>query len=53
MDQVLFGSDFPYMRRDLAVNCVQRQEHTAELTTDERMGVMSGNTIKLIPRLSR
>ena len=53
MDRVLFGSDFPYMRRDLAVNCVQRQEHTAELTTDERMGVMSGNTIKLIPRLSR
>src|SRR5258708_35365800 len=28
LDQVLFGSDFPYLRRDLAVNCVQRLDHT-------------------------
>jgi aminocarboxymuconate-semialdehyde decarboxylase len=53
MDQVLFGSDFPYIRRDLAVNCVQRLEHTAAFTADERTRVMSGNAIKLIPRLGR
>ena len=50
LDQVLFGSDFPYMRRDLAVNCVQKLEQTAALTADERTGVMSGNAIKLFPR---
>jgi aminocarboxymuconate-semialdehyde decarboxylase len=51
LDQVLFGSDFPYIRRDLGVNCVQRLEKTAELTADERTRVMSGTAIKLFPRL--
>jgi aminocarboxymuconate-semialdehyde decarboxylase len=50
MDQVLFGSDFPYLRRDLAVNCVQRLEQTAEFTAGERSAVMSGNALKLFPR---
>jgi predicted TIM-barrel fold metal-dependent hydrolase len=53
LDQVLFGTDFPYLRRDLAVNCVQRLEETAALTQDERTRVMSGNAIKLFPRLGR
>jgi predicted TIM-barrel fold metal-dependent hydrolase len=53
LDQVLFGSDFPYLRRDLAVNCVQRLEQTTELTADERTRVMSGNAIKLFPRFGR
>jgi 6-methylsalicylate decarboxylase len=53
LDQVLFGSDFPYIRRDLGVNCVQRLEQTAELTTVDRTRVLSGNAIKLFPRLSR
>jgi 6-methylsalicylate decarboxylase len=51
LDQVLFGSDFPYIRRDLGVNCVQRLEQTAELTAKERTQVMSGNALKLFPRL--
>jgi 6-methylsalicylate decarboxylase len=53
LDKVLFGTDFPYLRRDMAVNCVQRMEQTAELTADERTQVMSGNAIKLFPRLGR
>ena len=53
MDQVLFGSDFPYLRRDLAVNCVERLEQTAELTENERTRVMSANAIKLFPRFGR
>jgi predicted TIM-barrel fold metal-dependent hydrolase len=53
LDQVLFGSDFPYLRRDLAVNCVQRLERTVELTADERTRVLSGNAIKLFPRFGR
>jgi aminocarboxymuconate-semialdehyde decarboxylase len=53
LDQVLFGSDFPYLRRDLAVNCVQRLEQTVELTADERTRVMSGNALELFPRFGR
>ena len=52
LDQVLFGSDFPYLRRDMAVHCVQQLEQTAELTSEERSQVMSGNAIKLFPRLA-
>src|SRR5882724_6201051 len=51
LEQVLFGSDFPYIRRDLGVNCVQRLEQTPELTADERTRVMSGTAVKLFPRL--
>src|SRR5580700_1248467 len=53
VDQVLFGSDFPYIRRDLGVKCVQRLEQTAELTAGERAGVTSGNAVKLFPRFGR
>lgn len=53
LDQVLFGSDFPYLRRDLAVNCVQRLERIVELTADERTRVLSGNAVKLFPRFDR
>jgi predicted TIM-barrel fold metal-dependent hydrolase len=53
MDQVLFGSDFPYLRRDLAVNCARILEQTTELAADERKRVMSGNAIRLFPRFVR
>jgi aminocarboxymuconate-semialdehyde decarboxylase len=52
LDQVLFGSDFPYMPRDLAVGAVQKLEQTAALTADERTKVLSGNALKLFPRLA-
>ena len=51
LDQVLFGSDFPYLRRDLAVSCVQQLELTVELTEDERSRVLNGNAARLFPRL--
>ena len=52
LDQVLFGTDFPYLRRDLAVSCVQMLKETAELSAEERTGVMSGNALKLFPRFA-
>jgi aminocarboxymuconate-semialdehyde decarboxylase len=52
LDQVLFGSDFPYIRRDLGVNCVRRLQQTAELTEEERTRVLSGNALELFPRLA-
>jgi aminocarboxymuconate-semialdehyde decarboxylase len=51
LDHVLFGSDFPYIRRDLGVNCVRELAQTAELTTAERAQVMGGNAVRLFPRL--
>jgi aminocarboxymuconate-semialdehyde decarboxylase len=53
LDQVLFGWDFPYIRRDLGVGCVQQLEQTAALTAAERAQVLSGNAITLFPRLGR
>ena len=52
LDQVLFGSDFPYLRRDLAVSCVQRLERTEELSANERELIMNRNALKLFPRLA-
>ena len=52
MDQVLFGSDYPYLRRDLAVNCRHEVESSAELNSAERHAVLAGNAQKLFPRLT-
>jgi predicted TIM-barrel fold metal-dependent hydrolase len=52
LDQVLFGSDYPYMRRDLAVGAVQKLEQTPVLSADERAKILNGNAVKLFPRLA-
>jgi aminocarboxymuconate-semialdehyde decarboxylase len=52
VDRVLFGSDFPYLRRDLAVNCRVEVEKSAELNGEESAAVLSGNALKLFPRLA-
>lgn len=52
MDRVLFGSDYPYLRRDMAVGCVQELERTSELDVQERAAVMSGTAMQLFPRLA-
>jgi predicted TIM-barrel fold metal-dependent hydrolase len=52
IDRVLFGSDYPYLRRDLAVSCRQHIEANPELTTSERTAVLGGTATKLIPRLA-
>jgi aminocarboxymuconate-semialdehyde decarboxylase len=52
IDRVLFGSDYPYLRRDLAVSCRQHIQASPELTDSERMAVLGGTATKLIPRLA-
>jgi 6-methylsalicylate decarboxylase len=52
MDQVVFGSDYPYLRRDLAVASPRRIAASAELSEDERVQVLGGTATKLIPRLA-
>jgi len=50
--QVLFGSDYSYLRRDLAVSCRREIESSAELQADEARAVLAGNAFKLFPRLA-
>jgi aminocarboxymuconate-semialdehyde decarboxylase len=51
IDKVLFGTDFPYLRRDLAVKAKQRIAESFELNDAERRAVLGGNAARLLPRL--
>jgi 6-methylsalicylate decarboxylase len=51
IDQVLFGTDFPYLRRDLAVNAKQRILESSELNHLEKDAILRGNAARLFPRL--
>ena len=51
IDHVLFGTDFPYLRRDLAVNAKQRILQSSELNDLERRAILGGNAARLFPRL--
>jgi aminocarboxymuconate-semialdehyde decarboxylase len=51
IDQVLFGTDFPYLRRDLAVKVKQRILESSELNHLEKHAVLGGNAALLFPRL--
>ena len=52
IDSVLFGTDFPYLRRDLAVSAREHIATSPELTADERIAVLGGTAATLIPRLA-
>jgi predicted TIM-barrel fold metal-dependent hydrolase len=52
IDQVLFGTDYPYLRRDLAVATREHIVETPVLTGDEKTSVLSGTALKLVPRLA-
>jgi aminocarboxymuconate-semialdehyde decarboxylase len=51
IDQVLYGTDFPYLRRDLAVGSKQRILQSTELTDSERADILGRNAAGLFPRL--
>jgi 6-methylsalicylate decarboxylase len=53
IDHVLYGSDFPYLRRDMGIGSVKAIEQTNVLHDGEREAVLSGTASKLIPRLAR
>jgi predicted TIM-barrel fold metal-dependent hydrolase len=50
-DQILFGTDYPYLRRDLAVSCRGVIEASEALTADDRAAIFAGNALGLFPRL--
>jgi aminocarboxymuconate-semialdehyde decarboxylase len=51
INQVLFGTDFPYLRRDLAVSSKQRISLSPELNDSERTAILGGNASRLFPSL--
>jgi aminocarboxymuconate-semialdehyde decarboxylase len=51
--QVLFGTDNPYLRRDMAIRCAEQMRQTTALSEVEREAVLHGNAERLFPRLSR
>ena len=52
IDHVVFGSDYPYLRRDLAIDCRRQIEASPELTDEERASVLNGTAMSLLPRLA-
>jgi predicted TIM-barrel fold metal-dependent hydrolase len=52
MGQVPFGTDYPYLRRDLAVTCRHEVEASLELDSEESRAVLADTALKLFPRLA-
>jgi predicted TIM-barrel fold metal-dependent hydrolase len=50
-DKVLFGTDFPYLRRDMAIQCKKLIGGSAGLSAEEKKQVLGGNAFDLFPRL--
>jgi 6-methylsalicylate decarboxylase len=52
INQVLFGTDFPYLRRDLAVSSKQRILESSELSDSEKQDILGGNASRILSRRS-
>jgi 6-methylsalicylate decarboxylase len=52
LDQVLFGTDYPFLRRDLAVACRGEVEASTALSAEESRAVLANNALRLFPQLA-
>jgi predicted TIM-barrel fold metal-dependent hydrolase len=50
-DKILFGTDFPYLRKDIAVRCSTKIVGSKELSGKGKNQVLGGNALELFPRL--
>jgi 6-methylsalicylate decarboxylase len=53
LDNVVFGTDYPYPRDAISIGGLRQLESTAELTGEERRGILGGSAARLLPRLAR
>jgi predicted TIM-barrel fold metal-dependent hydrolase len=53
INHVLYGTDFPYLRRDLAVKSKQPILQSPELNDSERRAILGGNASRLFSRRFR
>jgi aminocarboxymuconate-semialdehyde decarboxylase len=51
IDHVVYGTDFPYQRRDLAATSKQRVLQSSVVNDLERGAILGGNASRLLPRL--
>jgi len=51
ISQVLYGTDYPYQRRDLAAKSKQQIHHSPALNELERRAILGANASRLLPRL--
>jgi 6-methylsalicylate decarboxylase len=52
MGRVFFGTDYPYLRRDLAVTCRHEVQTSLELDSEESRAILADSALKLFPRLA-
>jgi 6-methylsalicylate decarboxylase len=50
INKVLFGTDFPYLRKDIAVRSKFNVSDSAELSGEEKKRVLGDNALELFPR---
>jgi 6-methylsalicylate decarboxylase len=52
LDRVVFGSDYPYLRRDIAVRNRKELAQTEALTQPERVALLGETALTLLPRIA-
>ena len=52
IENVVFGTDYPYPRDAISIAGLRRLRQTSELADSERRGVLGGSAVRLIPRLA-
>jgi predicted TIM-barrel fold metal-dependent hydrolase len=53
LDNVVFGTDYPYPRDAISIGGLRQLETTRELSDDERQAVLGESAVRLLPRLAR
>jgi 6-methylsalicylate decarboxylase len=53
LENVIFGTDYPYPRNEISIGGLRQLRTTAELTDDERRGILGGSAVRLLPRLGQ
>ena len=52
LDNVVFGTDYPYPRDEISIGGLRSVQGTAEVADDERHGILGGTAERLIPGLA-
>jgi 6-methylsalicylate decarboxylase len=50
INNILFGTDFPYLRRDMAVRTPEKLLCSRELVGNDAVQILGGNSLELFPR---
>ena len=53
LENVAFGTDYPYPRDEISIGGLHHLQSTAELDDAERQNLLGGSAARLIPRLAR